>query len=90
MTSYAHCMTMVSFRVAENELAEIEAWATRLGVRRSELLREAVRRHLLRLASEVEADTYQLQPFTREESLLADVADWGPAEDWVDWGDAAR
>ena len=83
-------MTMVSFRVAESELAEIESWAAQLGVRRSELIREAVRRHLLRLASEHDADTYQQQPFTPEESSLAEIADWGPAEDWADWGDAAR
>jgi hypothetical protein len=71
-------------------MAEIERWAARLGARRSELLRDAVRRHLLRLASEVDADTYQQHPLTREEFALAEVADWGPAEDWADWGDAAR
>lgn len=90
MTKYSGCMTMLSFRVAEAEALDIQSWADRRGVRRSDLLREAVRRHLLRLASEVDAETWQRQPLTDEESALSEIADWGPAEDWDDWSDAAR
>lgn len=83
-------MTMLSFRVGENDAREAQAWADRLGVDKSELLREALRRHLLRLASEVDATTWQQQPLTAEELSLTAIADWGPAEDWADWVDAAR
>ncbi len=83
-------MTMFSFRVDDPQARETQAWAEHLGVDRSELLREALRRHLLRLASEMDAQTWQRQPLTGGERSLAAIADWGPAEDWADWTDAAR
>ncbi len=82
-------MTMLSFRVDELEANEAQAWAERLGVDRSELLREALRRHLLRLASEQDAEAWQRSPLTADEQALAAVECWGPAEDWADWADAA-
>lgn len=82
-------MTMLSFRVDEAEAAEAQRWADQLGVDRSELLREALRRHLARLASEVDAVTWERLPLDEAERSLAEVADWGPAEDWSDWADAA-
>ncbi|CAN5122474.1 ribbon-helix-helix protein, CopG family [soil metagenome] len=82
-------MTMLSFRVDERDARLTQAWAHRLGVPRSELLREALRRHLLRLASEVDAHTWEAMPLEEGELALAQVADWGPAEDWSDWADAA-
>lgn len=83
-------MTMLSFRVAEGEAAEAQRWAEALGVDRSELLREALHRHLVGLRSENDASIWERSPATDEERSLASVADWGPAEDWSDWGDAAR
>lgn len=83
-------MTMLSFRVSERRAAEARAWAERLGVDRSELLREALDRHLLRLRREVDVEVWQRQPLTTDERALAEIADWGPAEDWADWADAAR
>lgn len=83
-------MTMVSFRIDDEVADDLRMWAERLGTDRSELLREAVRRHLLRLASEDDARTWEQQPLDDGERVLADVADWGPAEDWSDWADAAR
>ena len=82
-------MTMFSFRVDDEEAAEAQRWAERLGLDRSELLREALHRHLLRLASENDAQTWQDQPLDAGEEALAEIADWGPAEDWSDWADAA-
>jgi len=41
-------MTMLSFRVDEAEARRVQEWADRLGVDRSELLRDAVRRQLNR------------------------------------------
>lgn len=83
-------MTMLSFRVEDEEAAEAQSWATRLGVDRSELLREALHRHLLRLASENDAAIWAEVPLDAGEQSFAEIADWGPAEDWSDWTDAAR
>jgi Ribbon-helix-helix protein, copG family len=81
-------MTMLSFRVADAEAAEVQRWAEELGLDRSELLREALHRHLVRLRSETDAKNWERMPLTEAEQSLAQVADWGPAEDWADWGDA--
>ncbi|MGH9263553.1 MAG: ribbon-helix-helix protein, CopG family [Acidimicrobiales bacterium] len=83
-------MTMFSFRVDEEQAAQAQQWADRLGVDRSELLRDALRRHLLRLASENDAQTWVDQPLDEGERSLAEIADWGPAEDWADWADDPR
>lgn len=70
----------------DDDLArEVQTWAEILGVDRSELLREAARRHLLRLASERDAQRWAERPLDAGEGALAEVADWGPAEDWSDW-----
>jgi len=83
-------MTMLSFRLDDAEAAQVQQWADRLGVDRSELLRDALRRHLLRLASEDDAARWEKAPLDEGERALAEIADWGPAEDWSDWADAAR
>ena len=81
--------TMLSFRVDEAQADAAQRWAERLGVDRSELLREALHRHLVQLDVAQEADRYDAQPLTSAESELRRIADWGPAEDWSDWADAA-
>jgi hypothetical protein len=81
-------MTMLSFRVADDEAAQIQEWAETLGVDRSELLREALHRHLVRLRSEVDVANWERMPPTVAEQYLSEIADWGPAEDWSDWRDA--
>lgn len=83
-------MIMLSFRVEDREAARIEAWAARLGIDRSELIRRAIDRHLSALASGEDIEAWSRQPMTASESALAEIAEWGPAEDWSDWGDAAR
>ena len=83
-------MTMISFRVDDAEAADAQRWADQLGIEKSELLREALHRHLVRLASEVDANRWENLPHTEEELSLALVADWGPADDWADWADAPR
>jgi Arc/MetJ-type ribon-helix-helix transcriptional regulator len=82
-------MTMLSFRVDEADARQAQTWAERLGVDRSELLREALRRHLQRLASEEDASTWLAHPLDEGERSFLEIADWGPAEDWADWADAA-
>ena len=82
-------MTMLSFRVADAEAAEAQEWANRLGVDRSELLRDALHRHLVTLRTQREGDLYDQLPLTESELSLGEIADWGPAEDWGDWADAA-
>ena len=83
-------MTMLSFRVAESEAADAQRWAEALGVQRSELLRDALHRHLVALRGEQDASEWAESPLTDAELSLAAIADWGPAEDWADWDDAAR
>ena len=76
---------MVSFRADDEDVAEADRWATRLGVERSELLRDALASHLARLSAEGEVSAYEAQPFTADEAALDAADDWGPAEDWSDW-----
>ena len=83
-------MTMFSFRVDADQAADAQRWAERLGVDRSELLRDALRRQLVRLASEDDVERWTARPLDEGERALAEIADWGPAEDWSDWADAAR
>jgi predicted transcriptional regulator len=83
-------MTMISFRVDDDEATAAQRWADQLGIDKSELLRQALHRHLVRLASENDAETWLNQPFTDDESALGQIAEWGPAEDWADWADATR
>jgi antitoxin MazE2 len=80
-------MTMLSFRVPDTDAAEVQRWAETLGLDRSELLRDALHRHLVRLQGEVDATTWERVPPTDAEQSLAQIADWGPAEDWADWAD---
>jgi hypothetical protein len=83
-------MTMLSFRVDDAEAIEAQRWAERLGSDRSQLLRDALHRHLVRLASENDAARWEAEPLDEGERALAEIADWGPAEDWSEWADAAR
>ena len=84
-------MTMLSFRVDERDADEVQRWAKALGIDRSELLREALRRHLDKLASEGDDVRWTAAPLDKGELALGEIADWGPAEDWSDWvADAAR
>lgn len=82
-------MTMFSFRVDDDEAADAIRWAERLGVGRSELLREALHRYLVRLRAESDIEVIMSSSSTDEDEPLAEIADWGPAEDWSDWADAA-
>lgn len=81
---------MVSFRAPDDQIADLQRWAEALGVDRSEILREALHRHLVALNGEHDAEKWQRAPATDAEGSLAEIADWGPAEDWTDWNDAAR
>jgi hypothetical protein len=40
------------------------------------------------LASESDAQAWTDRPLVEGEESLAEVADWGPAEDWSNWADA--
>lgn len=81
-------MTMLSFRLPAEDAAAAQRWADRLGVGRSDLLRDALRRRLAALAAEDDAMAWAAHPLDAGERALAEVADWGPAEDWSDWADA--
>lgn len=78
---------MVSFRADEGDVAAADRWAERLGIERSELLREALAHHLARLATDDDVAAYAGQPFDADEVALDGADDWGPAEDWSDWAE---
>ena len=78
-------MTMLSFRVDDDEAKTVQGWADKLGIDRYELLRTALHRHLIRLASIEDAKTWEQMPLTEDEQSLLEVNDWGTAEDWSDW-----
>lgn len=79
---------MLSFRINDADANEVRRWAEALGVDRSELLREAIRRHLALLSTETDLEAWESMPLTPGERSLMDSQDWGPAEDWTDWADA--
>jgi Ribbon-helix-helix protein, copG family len=83
-------MAMISFRADNNDVDLADVWARRLHIDRSELLREALRSYLAALAADEDVQAYAEQPLTDDEKALAEIAEWGPAEDWADWADAAR
>ena len=83
-------MTMLSFRVTDDVAAAAQAWAERLGIDRSALLRDALHRHVVRLRAEDEIEAWSDSPLSVDEAAFQDAADWGPAEDWSDWADEAR
>ncbi|HEY1507689.1 MAG TPA: ribbon-helix-helix protein, CopG family [Solirubrobacteraceae bacterium] len=82
-------MTTLSFRVPEADATEVQRWAEALGVNRSEVLRDALHRHLAAIQGESDADRWAQLPAAETERSLDEVAAWGPAEDWADWADAA-
>jgi len=82
-------MTMFSFRVAQDEAADVRRWQERLGIGRSELLREALHRYLISLRAESDIAAWGETPLSGDEQALSEIADWGPADDWSEWADAA-
>lgn len=82
-------MTMFSFRLDSDEAHEASRWAERLGIDRSELLRDALHRYLVRLRAEDDVEAWLRRPLTDDEESLAEISEWGAAEDWTDWLDAA-
>ncbi len=83
-------MTMLSFRIDDEDVADAQRFADRLGIDRSQLLRDALRRHLIRLRTETDIAAWTTSPPTTDETSIGAVADWGPAEDWSDWVDVTR
>lgn len=67
---------MLTFRVTAQDAVAVKRWARRLGIDRSEFLRQALQRRLAELSD--------------SSAGLAQTADWGPTEDWTDWADATR
>ena len=79
----------MSFRVREEDAREASRWAAALGIDRSDLLRAALHRHLVGLSAAEEVDAYTQMPLDAGELSLTAIEDWGPAEEWSDWCDAA-
>jgi len=75
----------VFFQVEDEYADQVRAWADRLDIDLSELLRTAVRKHLRDLAAENDVAAWAVRPLDEAERSLEELADWGPAEDWSDW-----
>jgi predicted transcriptional regulator len=60
------CMTMLSFRVGDEQAKEAQRWADRLGVDRSELLRQALHRHIVRLRAEADVEAWTAEPLSAD------------------------
>lgn len=82
-------MTMLSFRVEPEVAEKVREMAVSLGIPQSEMMREALRRHLNELAAYHDALVYEENPLTPDELAFASVERWTPAEDWSEWADAA-
>ena len=82
-------MTTLSFHVSDSEAESVAIWADKLWIEKSDLLRAALHRHLVKLASEEDSRIWLEMPLTDGEFALSAIADWGVAEDWSDWGVAA-
>ena len=82
-------MTTLSFRVQTEVAEKVKEMSGSLGIPQSELIREALRRHLNMLAAQQDALVYEKSPLTPEELAFTSVERWVPAEDWSDWADAA-
>ena len=82
-------MTMLSFRVDAAEAERAQELAEYLGIALSEMIRDALRRHINAIGAERDAEIYEAMPLTEEEMSLSAIEYWGPAEDWSDWDDAA-
>ncbi len=54
------------------------------------LWEEALRTYLAGLRAEEDAATWEAVPLSENERALEGVAEWGPAEDWSEWGDETR
>ena len=81
---------MLSFRVDPAEAARTREMARTLGIPQSEIIRDALRRHLNALSAPRDADAYEANPLSPEELSLTKIEHWAPAEDWSDWSDASR
>ncbi len=82
-------MAMLSFRISDEDAREVKRWADRLGTTSSEVIRESLRRHLAWLAPVEDTDRQEKQLLAAEGAAIGRIADWGVAEDWTDWADAA-
>lgn len=89
-TEYDVCMTMLSFRAGSDDVENLERWVNALGLERSHILREALHKHLVRLASEDELESWNKMPLEDDELELQKISEWGVAPDWADWHDATR
>ena len=81
-------MATLSFRASDRQVSALRQSAEQMGITQSQLLRDALRRYLIRLRAEHDIEAWNATPLTEEEKIFAEIADWGPIEDWSDWADA--
>ncbi len=77
--------TTVSFRADDRVVQALDAEATRSGTTKSELLVQAVKELLYRLACERDAQTYARIPLTPQETTGWSNEQWIEDEPGTDW-----
>ena len=82
-------MTTLSFRVEPEVAEKVREMSVSLGIPKSELIREALCRHLNMVAAQHDALVYEKNPLTPGELAFTPVEHRAPAEDWSEWADAA-
>jgi hypothetical protein len=83
-------MTMVSFRVDEAEVERLREWTSvSASTGRSSSGKRCGGTSCVSPASRTPR-VWEARPLEEGERSLAEIDDWGPAEDWSDWADATR
>ncbi len=74
--------------MSDDDAADVDDIARTLGVDRSSVVRDAVRRYVNHIKAIGEGDRADgaVDP---SQPAFAAVAEWGPAEDWSDWAASA-
>lgn len=83
------CMTMFSFRVDSDEAEETARWPSDQALTDPNSCAKPFIDIWLDYGQTRSGGMVD-EALTSEETSLADVADWGPAEDWSDWLDETR
>ena len=75
--------TQLAIRIADDQLAQIDAMVPQVHESRTELIRRAIELYLYRIACEKDARIYESMPLTEAEmSQFEGPADWDQAPAW--------
>ena len=79
-------MATLSFRVSEQQAQALRESTRQMGITQSQLLRDALRRYLIRLRAEHDIAAWNAKPLTEEEKNLRGNRGLGPGRGLVRLG----